>query len=142
MINIVIGVMTEIADFYTLISNKINRFHESKDFPQLEQFNITKEELNDYLLDKQAILDREGSKRSQYTIMGLLIALPLIVLSAFPQKSLPWGDYTYLAGVLVGMLLVGLVKVVTKCLVNQQLRRIADVRIEKYLETVQNYNTN
>lgn len=142
MINIVIGVMTETADFYTLISNKINRFHESEDFPQLEQFSITKEELNDYLLDKQAILDREGSKRSQYTIMGLLIALPLIVLSAFPQKSLPWGDYTYLAGILAGLLLVGIVKLATKYLIRRQLKHITDERIEKYLEAVQNYNTN
>lgn len=142
MINIVIGVMTETVDFYTLISNKINRFHESEDFPQLEQFSITKEELNDYLLDKQAILDREGSKRSQYTIMGLLIALPLIVLSAFPQKSLPWGDYTYLAGILAGLLLVGIVKLATKYLIRRQLKHITDERIEKYLEAVQNYNTN
>lgn len=142
MINIVIDVMTETADFYTLISNKINRFHELEDFPKLEQFGITKEELNDYLLDKQAILDREGSKRSQYTIMGLLIALPLIVLSAFPQKSLPWGDYTYLVGILTGLLLVGVVKLATKCLIRRQLKHIADERIEKYLEAVQNYNTN
>lgn len=134
--------MTETVDFYTLISNKINRFHESEDFPQLEQFSITKEELNDYLLDKQAILDREGSKRSQYTIMGLLIALPLIVLSAFPQKSLPWGDYIYLVGILAGLLLVGIVKFATKCLIRRQLKHISDERIEKYLEAVQNYNTN
>ena len=74
-------------DFQHQIENKIRNHKNEPDFPQMDE-KLSQEELDDFLFDYQAALDSEGTERTQYTIAGVLIALPIIVLSAFPEERL------------------------------------------------------
>ena len=67
-------------DFEHLVTGAIEEYKDAPGFPQLDAYGITQEELSDYLFDKQAILDGGGSKRTNYTIAGILIVLPVIIL--------------------------------------------------------------
>ncbi len=74
-------------DFEHKVTGKIAKYGDEPDFPKLENYGITRMELDDYLFDKQAILDMGGSKRSQLTMGGFITVLPVLVLSCFPDKS-------------------------------------------------------
>ena len=56
----------ELMDFEQRVSSKMRVESGFPGFPQPEQYNLTKTEIEDYLLDKQAILDSAGSQRTQY----------------------------------------------------------------------------
>ena len=105
-------------------------------FPQREDFGVTKEEVDGYLFDKQAVLDSVGSLRSQYTLSGVLIILPVVVLSAFPEKKLPWGSWSLFVALAIGFLLAGGARLVVRWRVKRKLRRMANERIEQYIEAV------
>ena len=64
-------------DFEHKVTGKIAKYGNEPDFPKFENYGITRMELDDYLFDKQAILDMGGSKRSQLTIGGFLPVLPV-----------------------------------------------------------------
>ncbi len=74
-------------DFEHKVTGKIAKYGNEPDFPKFENYGITRMELDDYLFDKQAILDMGGSKRSQLTIGGFITVIPVLVLSCFPDKS-------------------------------------------------------
>lgn len=79
-------------------------------FPRMEEFGITAKSLDDYLFDYQVVLDSEGSQRSQLTLYGILAVVPTLVLSAFPEEMLPWGHWSLLAGLAMGIGLALVVK--------------------------------
>ena len=64
-------------DFEHKVTGKIAKYGNEPDFPKFENYSITRMELDDYLFDKQAILDMGGSKRSQLTIGGFITVLPV-----------------------------------------------------------------
>ena len=104
-------------DFQHQIENKIRNHKNEPDFPQMDE-KLSQEELDDFLFDYQAALDSEGTERTQYTIAGVLITLPIIVLSAFPEDSLPVKGYqAVLFGVAIGLLLFGIYKITMKAVV-------------------------
>ena len=57
-------------DFEHKVTGKIAKYGNEPDFPKFENYGITRMELDDYLFDKQAILDMGGSKRTQLTVGG------------------------------------------------------------------------
>ena len=65
-------------DFEHKVTGKIAKYGNEPDFPKFENYGITRMELDDYLFDKQAILDMGGSKRSQLTIGGFITVLPVL----------------------------------------------------------------
>ena len=85
----------EVMDFEQRVRNKIHVEGSFPGFPQPERYNLEKSEIDDYLMDKQLALDSGGSARTQYTIMGVMIILPVIVFSAFPQKENAWWQLGY-----------------------------------------------
>ena len=107
----------EVMDFEQRVRNKIRVEGNFPGFPQPERYNLEKSEIDDYLMDKQLALDSGGSARTQYTIMGVMIILPVIVFSAFPQKEMP-----------------------VKARIKSKLRNIYDPRIERYIDDVLNFN--
>ena len=131
----------ELMDFEQRVSSKMRVESGFPGFPQPEQYNLTKTEIEDYLLDKQAILDSAGSQRTQYTIMGIMIVLPVVVFSAFPQKDMPGGNWAIFVALAIGLCLAGLVKLLVKARINHLLKRIADERIDRYIEDVLNYKS-
>ena len=69
-------------------------------------------------------MDSEGTERSRYTIAGFLLCLPILILSAFPDDSLPFkGILNVLAAIGVGLVLFLLYRVMMKVLVRNKVRR-------------------
>ena len=71
-------------DFEHKVTGKIAKYGNEPDFPKFEDYGITRMELDDYLFDKQSILDMGGSKRSQLTIGGFITVLPRTGAVLFP----------------------------------------------------------
>ena len=131
----------ETIDFQQRVSRKIQLNKTYSDFPKAEDYGITESELSDYLFDKQAILDSEGSPRSQYTIAGILIVLPVIIISAFSEKDLPWGRWSLFVGLGIGLALAGCVKYLIKLLIRIRLKRMTNTKIDDYIHAVRNYQS-
>ena len=74
-------------DFEHKVTSKIKLYGNYPDFPKMEDYGIEGMELDDYLFDKQAILDMGGSSRNKLTVGGIITLLPVIVLSAFPDSA-------------------------------------------------------
>lgn len=131
----------ETIDFQQRVSRKIQLNKTYSDFPKAEDYGITESELSDYLFDKQAILDSEGSPRSQYTVAGILIVLPVIIISAFSEKDLPWGRWSLFVGLGIGLALAGCVKYLIKLLIRIRLKRMTNKKIDDYIHAVLNYQS-
>lgn len=131
----------ETIDFQQRVNRKIQLNKTYSDFPKAEDYGITESELSDYLFDKQAILDSEGSPRSQYTVAGILIVLPVIIISAFSEKDLPWGRWSLFVGLGIGLALAGCVKYLIKLLIRIRLKRMANTKIDDYIHAVLNYQS-
>lgn len=131
----------ETIDFQQRVNRKIQLNKTYSDFPKAEDYGITESELSDYLFDKQAILDSEGSPRSQYTVAGILIVLPVIIISAFSEKDLPWGRWSLFVGLGIGLALAGCVKYLIKLLIRIRLKRMTNRKIDDYINAVLNYQS-
>lgn len=92
-------------DYQHLVDRTIELHAADPGFPQMSTYGVTREALDSYLFDCQAILDSGGSARSRYTVCGVLIVLPVIVLSAVPEQQRPFGEWAILWAVAVGLLL-------------------------------------
>lgn len=79
---------TVIDDFQHRMEAKIRNHQTDQGFP--DRGDLSEEELSDYLFDYQAALDSKGSERKRYTLAGILIILPVLVMSAFPIEQLPF----------------------------------------------------
>lgn len=131
-----------IDDYSHRITSRIEHHSGEVGFPEMASFGFDKERFDEYLFDKQAILDSRGSARKQYTIAGTLMVIPVIILSAFPENMLPWKQYSLYVGLLMGLVLYGLYAVVAYGVRKLQLRRMRDEQIERFIEAVENWQDN
>lgn len=128
-------------DFQHQVENKIRNHKNAPGFPQMDG-KLDEEELGNYLFDHQAALDSEGTERTQYTVAGVLITLPIIVLSAFQEESLPVKGYqAVLLGVAIGLLLYVIYRVVMKAIVRKKVKRAKEDHPEAsaYVEKVMRF---
>lgn len=130
---------TTILDYEHEVTNKIKQNADNPDFPSMSDYHLTQKMIDDYLFDKQAILDSKGSEKSQYTIAGILIVLPIVVLSLFPDDKMPWGKWSVFVGVVIGVILSLLEKLVMKYVIKIRLHKMRDEVIEHYIDDVLNY---
>ena len=115
--------VTVLDDFQHTVENKIRNHKNDAGFPQLPA-NISEDDLADYLFDYQAALDSEGTERSRYTIAGFLLCLPILIMSAFPDDSLPIeGIMNVLAVIGVGLILFFLYRIIMKIVVKKKIRQ-------------------
>ena len=115
--------VTVLDDFQRTVENKIRNHKDEEGFPQLPA-ELSEEDLSNYLFDYQAALDSEGTERTRYTIAGFLMCLPILILSAFPDDSLPFkGALNVLAAIGVGLILFLLYRLLTKLMVRSKIRR-------------------
>ena len=115
--------VTVLDDFQRTVENKIRNHKDEEGFPQLPA-NLSEEDLSNYLFDYQAALDSEGTERTRYTIAGFLMCLPILILSAFPDDSLPFkGALNVLAAIGVGLILFLLYRLLMKLMVRSKNRR-------------------
>ncbi len=123
-------------DFEHKVTNRMAKYADEPDFPKLENYGITRMELDDYLIDKQAILDFGGSKRMQYTVLGFLVILPVLILDMVPEDARPYGIYTVFAAVGVGLLIAAFLKALQKMIISVKLKNQKDIKFEKYINAV------
>lgn len=114
----------DLNDFQHKVERLIRDHKDEAGFPMLDAFRLEQEELDNYLFERQAILDSKGSERSRYTVAGFLIALPVIVISAFPEESLPWGTWSLLVAVAIGVGLFLLYLAIQKTVIRTRLSRL------------------
>lgn len=114
----------DLNDFQHKVERLIRDHKDEAGFPMLDAFRLEQEELDDYLFERQAILDSKGSERSRYTVAGFLIALPVIVISAFPEESLLWGTWSLLVAVAIGVGLFLIYLAIQKTVIRTRLSRL------------------
>ncbi|QUB77815.1 hypothetical protein [Prevotella jejuni] len=115
--------VTVLDDFQRTVENKIRNHKDEDGFPQLPA-ELSEEDLSNYLFDYQAALDSEGTERTRYTVAGFLLCLPILILSAFPDDSLPFkGALNVLAAAGVGLILFLLYRLFMKLMVRSKIRR-------------------
>lgn len=109
-------------DYEHLVANAIKRWGAEPDFPTREE--VSNEDLDDYLFEYQRIFDSEGSQKAQLTKYGIVAIIPIIILSAFPESMLPWGKYTLVTGVAIGVAIALCLKGLTALMVKARLQKL------------------
>ena len=80
-------------DFERQLRYKIAHYDYLDTFPKMADFGVNQSDFDDYVIEKQSVLDMEGNARKRYTLLALIFLLPFFVLSAFPEQYLPLGNF-------------------------------------------------
>ena len=126
-------------DFEHKVTGKIAKYGNEPDFPKFENYDITRMELDDYLFDKQSMLDMGGSKRSQLTIGGFITVLPVLVLSCFPDKSPIYDNGKMLATVIaliIGLLMARLLHALPHMIIAYRVTHHQEPKMETFIKAV------
>jgi hypothetical protein len=129
-------------DNYQLqVEQAIEHHSDESNFPRMEDYQVTKKSLDDYLFDYQSVLDSKGSQQSQLTVYGIIAFLPVLVCSIFDEEDLPWGSWSLVVAVLMGIVLALLVWTVVNAVRQAKLRRIRGnyPREAEYADAVRNF---
>lgn len=136
-----LGGVAILNDYEHLIMRGIELHADEAGFPRLEEAGVEKKALEDYLYECQCILDSLGSQKAQLTKYGIVAIAPVIVLSAFPESTLPWGKWSLYVGIAAGLLLALLLKGLSALSVKGRLGRLraANARLAAYADRVERY---
>lgn len=124
----------QIIDWEHAIKEKIESCKGKYGFPNAGDFGVTDEEVADYVYDKQRILDREDDRRKHLVVPGIILVMPVIILSGFGE-----GTAILLIGVLLGVVLMLSYFALMRILDKNKLRKMIDPDIEKYLAEVEDF---
>lgn len=97
-------------DYQHRVEELISHHHDEAGFPRMEDYHVEKDELSSYLFEYQAIRDSEGSQQTQLTVYGILVFIPVLVCTAIGEANLPWGRWSLLVSIGMGLILALLVK--------------------------------
>ena len=126
-------------DFEHKITNKMQKYGDEPDFPKLENYGLTRMELDDYLFDKQAILDMGGSKRTQLTVGGFITVIPVLILSCFPDKSPIYENgkaMTTIIAIIIGLLLACFCKALLQMVILYRVNKHKETKMETFIKAV------
>lgn len=126
-------------DFEHKVTNKMQKYGDEPDFPKLENYGLTRMELDDYLFDKQAILDMGGSKRTQLTVGGFIIVIPVLILSCFPDKSPIYENgkaMTTIIAIIIGLLLACFCKALLQMVILYRVNKHKETKMETFIKAV------
>lgn len=132
-------------DFEHKVTNKMQKYGDEPDFPKLENYGLTRMELDDYLFDKQAILDMGGSKRTQLTVGGFIMVIPVLILSCFPDKSPIYENgkaMTTIIAIIIGLLLACFCKALLQMLILYRVNKHKETKMETFIKAVLFYEKN
>lgn len=104
------------------------------DFPKFEDYHITAEDFYDYISEKQLILDRIDNRKHQFVVPGMLLILPIIILSVFYNNL-----YGLMGGVGIGLVLCGLYYLIANNIDNSKLKCLYNEAMEQYATAVLQY---
>lgn len=126
-------------DFEHKVTNKMQKYGDEPDFPKLENYGLTRMELDDYLFDKQAILDMGGSKRTQLTVGGFITVIPVLILSCFPDKSPIYENgkaMTTIIATIIGLLLACFCKALLQMVILYRVNKHKETKMETFIKAV------
>ena len=126
-------------DFEHKVTNKMQKYVDEPDFPKLENYGLTRMELDDYLFDKQAILDMGGSKRTQLTVGGFITVIPVLILSCFPDKSPIYENgkaMTTIIAIIIGLLLACFCKALLQMVILYRVNKHKETKMETFIKAV------
>lgn len=126
-------------DFEHKVTNKMQKYGDEPDFPKLENYGLTRMELDDYLFDKQAILDMGGSKRTQLTVAGFITVIPVLILSCFPDKSPIYENgkaMTTIIAIIIGLLLACFCKALLQMVILYRVNKHKETKMETFIKAV------
>ena len=126
-----------LTDWEHSIKNKIERNKECPSFPHAEDYGITDKEAEDYIYDKQRILDRAEERQKKFVVPGIILVMPVIVMSAFGE-----GVALLLAGVVAGVVLMLAYFLLADAVDKAKLKRLRDDTIERYIQAVMDFDVN
>ena len=126
-------------DFEHKVTNKMQKYGDEPDFPKLENYGLTRMALDDYLFDKQAILDMGGSKRTQLTVGGFITVIPVLILSCFPDKSPIYENgkaMTTIIAIIIGLLLACFCKALLQMVILYRVNKHKETKMETFIKAV------
>lgn len=126
-------------DFEHKVTNKMQKYGDEPDFPKLENYGLTRMGLDDYLFDKQAILDMGGSKRTQLTVGGFITVIPVLILSCFPDKSPIYENgkaMTTIIAIIIGLLLACFCKALLQMVILYRVNKHKETKMETFIKAV------
>ena len=126
-------------DFEHKVTNKMQKYGDEPDFPKLENYGLTRMELDDYLFDKQAIIDMGGSKRTQLTVGGFITVIPVLILSCFPDKSPIYENgkaMTTIIAIIIGLLLACFCKALLQMVILYRVNKHKETKMETFIKAV------
>lgn len=124
-------------DFEHKVKGKISKYGDRPDFPKLENYGIERMELEDYLFDKQAILDMGGTPRHKMTVGSIITLIPIIILSAMPDSAYIYGKtWTSVLAIAIGLMLTLCFFAVQKAIIQMRLSKQKDIKVESYIKAV------
>ena len=126
-------------DFEHKVTNMMQKYGDEPDFPKLENYGLTRMELDDYLFDKQAILDMGGSKRTQLTVGGFITVIPVLILSCFPDKSPIYENgkaMTTIIAIIIGLLLACFCKALLQMVILYRVNKHKETKMETFIKAV------
>lgn len=126
-------------DFEHKVTNKMQKYGDEPDFPKLENYGLIRMELDDYLFDKQAILDMGGSKRTQLTVGGFVTVIPVLILSCFPDKSPIYENgkaMTTIIAIIIGLLLACFCKALLQMVILYRVNKHKETKMETFIKAV------
>ena len=126
-------------DFEHKVTNKMQKYGDEPDFPKLENYGLTRMELDDYLFDKQAILDMGGYKRTQLTVGGFITVIPVLILSCFPDKSPIYENgkaMTTIIAIIIGLLLACFCKALLQMVILYRVNKHKETKMETFIKAV------
>ena len=124
-------------DFEHKVTNKMQKYGDEPDFPKLENYGLTR--MDDYLFDKQAILDMGGSKRTQLTVGGFITVIPVLILSCFPDKSPIYENgkaMTTIIAIIIGLLLACFCKALLQMVILYRVNKHKETKMETFIKAV------
>ena len=131
-------------DYEHKVQGMIERHEDDAGFPKLDDYRLTKKMVDDYLYDYQIVLDREGSQRSQLTVYGIIAIIPTLILSAFPESMLPWGKWSLMVGIGMGLALACAIKAVRIVVTKSKLASLkrSNKDVSEYVSDIEKYVRN
>lgn len=131
-------------DFEHKVTLQISKYGDEPDFPKYEDYGLSHMALDDYLFDKQAILDMGGSERTQLTVGGVITVAPVLVLACFPDSSSVYENgkaMATIAAIVVGLLLACMVKALLQLVIHWRINKHKQPQVESYIKAVLRYGT-
>lgn len=117
------------------ITSAIKRGSNNDDFPKPDDYGFTNEEFDDYVIEKQYLLDKLYDRRNNFLVPGLLLILPIIIISIFNNsvKGL-------FAGMVTGIIFASAYIFTLNAIDKKKLNKLNDERMEKYINDILCYS--